>query len=70
MYTLKDLRKNKLIDIKTICDIIGVKKTQYYNIEYGKAIIYTNELRQIAEYCNIKVSEISTDNLKVVSYGI
>lgn len=69
MFTLRELRKNRLIDVKTICGIIGVKKTQYYNIEYGKAVIYTNELRQIADFCHIKPEEINTACLRVVEYG-
>lgn len=69
MYTFKDLRKKKLIDNYHLCGIIGVGRSHLHNIEKGKAVIYTNELRQIAEFCGIKQSEIDTTEMQVVPYG-
>ena len=49
--------------------ICGVSRRHWYNIEQGKAVIYSNELRQLASIAGIEQNMLDITGLKIVPYG-
>ena len=80
-YTLQELLKKRnengerVLSMYAMQVICGVYSRQaVYNILNGEAVIYTNELRQIADEVTawgfpITVDNIDTSGLRVVEFG-
>ena len=68
-YSLKELRKLHKLSLFDCMGICGVSRRHWYNIEQGKAVIYSNELRQIASIAGIEQNMLDITGLKIVPYG-
>ena len=73
-YKLSDLRKAgvvKAFDIVFLCDCDTTTESfsqKLYNLENGRALIYTNELKQILRNTGVSVSDIDISTLWLVEY--
>ena len=68
-YSLKELRKLHKLSLFDCMGICGVSRRHWYNIEQGKAVIYSNELRQLASIVGIEQNMLNITGLKIVPYG-
>lgn len=73
-YKLSDLRKAGIVqafNIVLLCDADTKTENFYqklYNLENGKAVIYTNELEQILRDTGVSISDIDISTLWLVEY--
>lgn len=68
-YSLKQLRKLHKLSLFDCMGVCGVSRRHWYNIEQGKAVIYSNELRQLASIAGIEQNMLNITGLKIVPYG-
>lgn len=64
-YTIRELRKLGRLTIADCREITGLSQAQWYRVEVGQAVVYTNELEEIAKKAKIKLEQLDISNLKV-----
>jgi DNA-binding XRE family transcriptional regulator len=56
--SIKEVRLQKRIKAKTMCELIGVKRITYYKKETGHVKFSLDEAKKIADFLEMPIEEI------------